>query len=100
MIIQATLTSFQRSLDHLTQELHKPYSILRDAKFAFLRGKINKYWEKEKSKAAEAIEISDIGSMWASGGLGSLLLTLYMGLHGRDTLQTNIRIFCYPNNSR
>ncbi len=33
-----TLSSFQRSLDrHLTQELHKPYSILRDAQFSSSR---------------------------------------------------------------
>ena len=94
-----TLTSFQRSLDHhLTQELHKPYSILRDAKFAFLREKIkntdNKK-EKGKKKAAVALEISDIDSMWALGTLGDscpevllntawFLLTLHMGLRGRD----------------
>ena len=98
-----TLNSFQRSLDrHLTQELRKPYSIIRDTRFASSREKLKaaqKMLKREekgnKSNAAEPLENSDIDVMWASGALGDtspeillntvwFLLTLHMGMRGRD----------------
>ena len=48
-----TLTSFQRSLDrHLTKDLHKPFSIIRDTEFAPSREKLGaaRKWLKSQGK--------------------------------------------------
>ena len=98
-----TLTGFQRSIDrHLTKDLHKSYSIIRDIEFTSSREKLKaarKMLKKEgkgnKSNASEALENSDIEKMWATGVLGDsspevlqntvwFLLTVHMGMRGRD----------------
>ena len=98
-----TLMAFQRSIDrHLTQELRKPYSIVRDTQFASSREKLiaarkmlKKQGKGNKSKAAEPLESSDIAQLWEKGALGDkdpetlqntiwYLLTLHMGMRGRD----------------
>ena len=74
-----TLTSFQRSLDrHLTQDLHKSFSIIRDVPFAPSREKLKaaRKWLKSNGKgnkpnAAEALEPIEIEKLWSEGGLGS-----------------------------
>ncbi len=49
-----TLTSFQRSLDrHLTQELRKPYSIIRDTRFSSSREKLKAARKMLKKKGKE-----------------------------------------------
>ena len=72
-----TLTCFQRSIDrHLSQYLHKSYSIIRDSEFNSLREKLKaarKMLKKEgkgnRPQAAQPIEDSDIEKMWESGTL-------------------------------
>ena len=73
-----TLSSFQRSIDrHLTKNLHKTYSIIRDTQFApsreklkasrkFLKGK----GKGNKSNAAEAVDMAEVKQLWQQGALG------------------------------
>ena len=98
-----TLTSFQRSLDrHLTKDLHKSYSIIRDTQFAPSREKLKaaRKWLKSNGKgnkpnAAEALEPLEIEKLWSEGGLGSQspeqlqrtiwwLISTHMGTRGCD----------------
>ena len=98
-----TLTCFQRSIDrHLTKDLHKSYSIIRDIQFASSREKLKaarKMLKKEgkgnRTNASEPLENADIEKMWSVGVLGNstpeilqntvwFLLTLHMGMRGRD----------------
>ena len=97
------LTCFQRSIDkHLSQDLHKSYSIIRDSEFTSSREKLTAARKMLKNEgkgnrplAAQPIEDSDIEKMWESGTLGDsspetllntiwFLLTIHMGLRGRD----------------
>ena len=72
-----TLSSFQRSLDrHLTKDLHKPFSIIRDVQFASSHEKLKaaRKWLKSQGKgnkphASEALEPLDVQKLWAEGGL-------------------------------
>ena len=97
-----SLTALQRSIDHhLSKDLHKPYSIIRDQQFASSREKLNaarkslkKAGKGNKPHAAETLEAADIQSLWSHGLLGDstpeallnsvwLMLTMHMGLRGR-----------------
>ena len=98
-----TLSSFQRSIDrHLTKDLHKPYSIIRDTQFApsreklkasrkFLKGK----GKGNKPNAAEPVDVAEVEQMWQHGALGASdpvtlqhtiwwLISTQMGTRGRD----------------
>ena len=98
-----TLTSIQRSLDrHLTKELHKTFSIIRDVEFAPSNKKLkatHKMLKEEgkgnKPNAAEALDDQDISILWETGAFGEetpeslhntvwYLLTVHMGMRGRD----------------
>ena len=98
-----SLTAFQRSIDrHLTKDLHKTYSVIRDVEFASSREKLKAACKKlkkdgkgNKSKASEPLENSEVQKMWEKGALGDespevlqntvwYLLTLHMGMRGRD----------------
>ena len=73
-----TLSSFQRSIDrHLTKDLYKSFSIIRDVQFAPSRQKLAaaRKWLKSQGKgnkphAAEALEPADIQKLWNEEGLG------------------------------
>ena len=66
-----SLTAIQRSLDcHLTQDLHRPYSIIRDRLFQPSREKLKaarkslkKFGQGNKQHAAETLETADIESL-------------------------------------
>ena len=98
-----TLSSFQCSIDrHLTQDLHKTYSIIRNTQFApsreklkasrkFLKGK----GKGNKPNAAEAVDMAEVEQLWQQGALGTsnpvtLQQTVWwsistqMGTRGRD----------------
>jgi len=98
--------SFQRSIDrHLTKDLHKPYSIIRDTQFApsreklkasrkFLKGK----GKGNKPNAAEPVDVAEMEQMWQHGALGASdpvtlqqmiwwLISTQMGTRGRDEHQ-------------
>ena len=74
-----TLSSFHRSIDrHLTKDLHKPYSIIRDTQFApsreklkasrkFLKGK----GKGNKPNAAEPVDVAEVEQLWQQGALGA-----------------------------
>ena len=98
-----TLTSFQRSIDrHLTQDLQKTYSILRDKSFTSSREALKaarKHLKSEgkgnKPNAADALEPADVEQLWSSGALGDTdpvtlqqtlwwLIATHMGTRGRD----------------
>ena len=98
-----SITSFQRSLDrHLTKNLHKSFSIIRDVEFASsneklkaIRKKLKKEGKGNKANAAEALEEVEIRKLWDCNALGAyspeslehtiwFLLTMHMGMRGRD----------------
>ena len=98
-----TLSSFQRSIDrHLTKDLHKTYSIIRDTQFAPSREKLkaSRKFLKGKGKgnklnAAEAVDIAEVEQLWQQGALGTSnpvtlqqtvwwLISTQMGTRGRD----------------
>ena len=98
-----SLTAIQRSIDcHLSRDLHKPYSIIRDQQFASSHDKLNaarkslkKAGKGNKPHAAETLEAADIQSLWSHGLLGDstpeallnsvwLMLSMHLGLCGRD----------------
>ena len=98
-----SLTALQRSIDrHLSKDLHKPYSIIRDQQFASSRDKLNaarkslkKAGKGNKPQAAKTLEAADIQSLWSHGLLGDstpeallnsvwLMLSMHMSLRGRD----------------
>lgn len=98
-----TLSSFHRSIDrHLTKDLHKTFSILRDMNFTPSRDKLKaaRKWLKSQGKgnkpnASEALEQSDVERLWLEGGLGDQtpqqlqhtiwwLLSTQMGTRGCD----------------
>ena len=98
-----TLSAFQRSLDrHLTKELHKPFSIIRDTQFAPSREKLKaaRKWLKGQGKgnkpnAAESLEPLDVQKLWDEGALGQndpdqlqqtiwWLISTHMGTRGCD----------------
>ena len=95
-----TLSSFHRR--HLTKDLHKPYSIIRDTQFApsreklkasrkFLKGK----GKGNKPNAAEPVDVTEVEQLWQQGALGASdpvtlqktiwwLISTQMGTRGRD----------------
>ena len=98
-----TLSSFHRSIDrHLTKDLHKPYSIIRDTQFApsreklkasrkFLKGK----GKGNKPNAAEPVDVAEVKQLWQQGALRASdpvtlqqtvwwLISTQMGTRGRD----------------
>ena len=98
-----TLSSFQRNIDrHLTKDLHKPYSIIRDTQFAPSREKLkaSRKFLKGKGKgnkphAAEAIDATEVEQLCKQGALGAedpvtlqqtiwWLISTQMGTRGRD----------------
>ena len=98
-----SLTAIQKSLNrHLTQDLHRPYSIIWDRLFQSSREKLKaarkslkKVGRGNKPHAAEALETANIESLWSNGLLGNttpvalihsmwLMLTLHFSLRGRD----------------
>ncbi len=92
-----TLTSIQRSLDrHLTKELHKTFSIIRDTEFASSNEKLKaarKMLKKEgkgnKPNASEALDEQEVAVLWETEAFGEentiwYLLTMHMGMRGRD----------------
>ena len=98
-----TLSSFHRSIDrHLTKDLHKTYSIIRDTQFAPSREKLKasrKFLKGEgkgnKPNASEPLDRSEIEQLWKRGALGASdpatlqqtvwwLISTHLGTRGRD----------------
>lgn len=98
-----TLSSIQRSIDrHLTQELHKKYSILRDPQFSSSRQALKatrKFLRSQgkgnKPNASEGLQSTEIEQLWERGALGDTdpqtlqhtiwwLISTHMGTRGCD----------------